>query len=101
MCEFSNLSTGLYLIITDEVKDSNYIYNSSPTLISLPNFNELDKIYIYDEDILLKTEAKAITIDTKEEDNKTTSPVPKTLDMFYTYLIIFVISIVIIVFVVI
>lgn len=100
VCEFSNLSTGLYLIISNEVRDSNYIYNSSPTLISLPNYNELDKVYIYDEDILLKTEAKAITIDTKEETNNTTSVVPKTLDMFYTYLIIFVISIVIIVFVV-
>ena len=100
VCEFSNLSTGLYLIIPNEVRDSNYIYNSFPTLISLPNYNELDKVYIYDEDILLKTEAKAITIDTKEETNNTTNVVPKTLDMFYTYLIIFVISIVIIVFVV-
>lgn len=33
----NNLSTGLYLVVAEEVKSTNYCYNFSPYLISLPN----------------------------------------------------------------
>ena len=98
VCKFSNLGVGLYLVTSEEVTSDNYIYKASPSLLSIPNYNEFDKVYIYDEDVTLKTEAKAITIDTS--DNNTTGGVPKTLDMFDTYLIVFVISIVAVVFIV-
>lgn len=33
----ANLSTGLYLVVAEEVKSTNYIYNFTPYLVSLPN----------------------------------------------------------------
>lgn len=97
-CQISNLNTGLYLVTSSEVTDINYIYKVSPTLIAIPNYNELDKVYIYDEDIILKTEAKAINVDNNtntasNNNSNSNSKIPKTMDKVYNYLLIFIVSI--------
>lgn len=39
MIIWSNLSDGLYLILGQQTKDSEYIYTASPVLIAVPNWN--------------------------------------------------------------
>ena len=102
-CQLSDLGVGLYLVTSSEVTEGNYTYSTSPSLISMPNYNELDKVYVYDQDIILKTEAKNIKNTSNEENNNsnnnnnTKNVVPKTIDNIYEYLIIFIVSIVVVV----
>ena len=102
VCQLNDLGVGLYLVTSSEVTEGNYTYNTSPTLISMPNYNELDKVYVYDQDIILKTEAKNIKNTSNEgnNNNKTTTVVPKTIDNVYEYLIIFIASIVVVILIV-
>lgn len=55
--QFSGLTTGLYLIIVDSVEDGNYKYTASPMLVCLPNYNQIDKLYMYDVTVFTKTGA--------------------------------------------
>lgn len=55
--QFFGLTTGLYLIIVDSVEDGNYRYTSSPMLVCLPNYNQIDKLYMYDVTVFTKTGA--------------------------------------------
>ena len=99
-CNFNDLETGLYLVTSSEVIEDNYIYKSAPTFVSIPTYNELDNNYIYDLDVMLKTEMKAINVDTATE-SKIENVVPKTVDNVFIYSLVFGISIVVIVSVVI
>ena len=94
MCELLNLDVGLYLVTSSEVTKENYQYFSSPTLIAIPNYNQIENNYIYDIDTFLKVESKALKIDKGES---TTNVVPKTIDTVYTYFIILIISILVVI----
>lgn len=94
MCELLNLDVGLYLVTSSEVTKENYQYFSNPTLIAIPNYNEIDYTYVYDIDSFLKVESKALKIDKEES---ITNVVPKTIDTVYTYLIILIISILVVI----
>lgn len=114
ICKIDNLSTGVYLITTEEVTIDNYKYTVSPNLISIPTQNEIDDNYIYDIDAILKTEAKSIkddTSNTSKNDTSTTgtsktnasknnTAVPLTIDNIYIYATIFIVSIIVVVLIV-
>jgi len=54
----SGLSVGLYLIKTDDKKIGDYIYSTTPALLSIPTTNLIDGNYVYDLSIAMKSEAK-------------------------------------------
>lgn len=96
-CSLSNLSVGLYLVTASEVTIGDYQYMSNPTLIAIPNHNEMDNSLMYDLDVFLKVESKTTKIDNIDNKETTINVVPKTMDKVYTYLIIFIVSVMMIV----
>ena len=86
-CSFPDLDVGLYLIISSSVVMDDYQYSSNPVLVAVPNYNEIDYDLIYDEDIILKTEAKSI----KKEESSVKN-LPKTGDDIFGYIVAFVVS---------
>ncbi len=87
---FSNLNVGLYLLKTDSKKINDYEYTSGPVLISLPNYNEIDEVFMYDLNVVMKSEAKSLNV------NKgSTTNVPNTFDPLYLYISLFIVSLII------
>ena len=99
--QFKDLNRGLYLLIFDSIIQDNNTYTSVPTLISIPNLDDITKTYIYD-----------ITVNNKIEEEKGEEPitnppapetttkasvidVPQTSDNIMIYMIIFIVSFVI------
>lgn len=102
---FTGLPAGLYLITVEDVKEKEYQYQSLPMLISVPNFDEIVNDYIYDINIITKTEKKKIESETPPvEDEKpptdnnknTESPIriPYTFDAIIVYIIVFSVSVI-------
>lgn len=88
---FNDLTTGLYLVIIDSIEDDNYRYKSSPVLISVPNYNQIENYYMYDLSVVMKTEAESIKIDEAPSDNNKTDS-PNTYDAIIKYTCIFIIA---------
>lgn len=89
LAEFNSLQTGVYLLKIDPVTNKDYQYKVTPTLISLPLYDEVNNGYRYDISVMAKTEAKFIGNQTG--DGNTTNP-PNTVDLIMIYAAIFVIS---------
>ena len=87
---FSDLKTGLYLLEADNKKTTDYEYSSGPVLLSLPNYNEINEVFMYDLTVLMKTEAKSLNVNKGDSTN-----VPNTFDPLYIYVSLFVVSLVI------
>ena len=81
---FSNMKTGLYLLKADSKKTKDYEYSSGPVLISLPNYNEIDNVFMYDLSVVMKTEAKSLNVNPGNTTN-----VPNTFDSLYLYILLF------------
>ena len=100
LTNIENLTSGLYLIKMDPITEENYQYQSSPSLISVPTYNEMTKEYIYDVQVMVKTESKFIgTTDNEEKPNvpstdKDTTKAPNTYDNIMKYIILFTLSII-------
>lgn len=99
--EFKNLDKGLYLLVFDNIKQNNNTYTSVPTLISIPNFDDVAMSYIYDIKVNNKVELEQeepTTTSTKKVET-TTEPniieVPQTSDNIMIYIVIFIISLII------
>lgn len=90
--EFQNLSFGLYLIIYDEVETDTATYSSVPILISVPNYDEINKIYINDITIQNKIEEKI-----KEPKPEEITNVPQTSDDIMIYILISISAIIILI----
>ncbi len=87
---FSNMKTGLYLLKADSKKTKDYEYSSGPVLLSVPNYNEVDEVFMYDLSVVMKTEAKSLNVNPGNTTN-----VPNTFDPLYIYVSLFVVSLVI------
>jgi len=100
LTNIENLTSGLYLIKMDPITEENYQYQSSPSLISVPTYNEMTKEYIYDVQVMVKTESKFIgTTDNEEKPSvpstdKDTTKAPNTYDNIMKYIILFTLSII-------
>lgn len=68
-CKLNNLDIGLYLVVTDKLTIDDYEYSSSPSLIRLPNYNQIDYKLMYDVDMILKSESRLIRVNQEEEEN--------------------------------
>lgn len=88
---FSDLTPGLYLIVTDGKELGDYIYSSSPSLVSIPLLDDMSNEYIYDVSVNIKTE-----VSEKPDD---VTP-PNTMDYYFIdallFLIFLIVSIVLI-----
>lgn len=99
--EFKNLSKGLYLLIFDSLTQNDNTYTSVPTLISIPNFDDVTKTYIYDIKVNNKIELEPKEEPTTTSTTTTTTTkstiidVPQTSDNIMIYMIIFIISLII------
>ena len=99
---FTNLSVGLYLLIFDTLNNDNYEYKASPTLVTIPNYNEIDNNYTYDAELYAKIETTTISpssdINDKTNNNKNNksptnkSLIPKTGDNIIIYITLLFIS---------
>lgn len=87
---FKDLKVGLYLIRVDSMKTKDYEYSSGPLLVSLPNYNEIQDIHMYDLDVFVKTEARSLNVNP----GGGVEP-PYTADSIYVYIAIFGIALVI------
>lgn len=87
---FKDLKVGLYLIRVDSKKTKDYEYSSGPLLVSLPNYNEIQDIHMYDLNVFVKTEAKSLNVNPGGGVNP-----PYTADSIYVYVAIFGIALVI------
>lgn len=87
---FKDLKVGLYLIRVDSKKTKDYEYSSGPLLVSLPNYNEIQDIHMYDLDVFAKTEARSLNVNPGGGVNP-----PYTADSIYVYVAIFGIALVI------
>ena len=87
---FKDLKVGLYLIRVDSMKTKDYEYSSGPLLVSLPNYNEIQDIHMYDLNVFVKTEAKSLNVNPGGGVNP-----PYTADSIYVYIAIFGIALVI------
>lgn len=87
---FKDLKVGLYLIRVDSKKTKDYEYSSGPLLVSLPNYNEIQDIHMYDLDVFAKTEARSLNVNP----GGGVEP-PYTADSIYVYIAIFGIALVI------
>ncbi len=100
---FENLPLGLYLVKVENVKDQTYEYNTSPMLLTLPNYDDLKKEYLYDIATITKTEEKKIAEELEkpaegnkenmDQTNSNKTDVPYTFDAIFIYIIVAVISI--------
>lgn len=88
---FKDLKVGLYLIRVDSKKTEDYEYSSGPLLVSLPNFNEIQDVYMYDLSVFAKTEAKSLNVNPGDGG---VDP-PYTADTIYLYVAIFGIALII------
>ena len=94
-CKLEDLDVGLYLLTSDNTTIGDYSYATSPSLIAIPNYNQVESNYIYDVNALMKIEAKQVIFhNDKNEENEKKTTVPKTLDSVNTYVAIFLISII-------
>lgn len=87
---FKDLKVGLYLIRVDSKKTKDYEYSSGPLLVSLPNYNEIQDIHMYDLNVFVKTEARSLNVNP----GGGVEP-PYTADSIYVYIAIFGIALVI------
>lgn len=87
---FKDLKVGLYLIRVDSKKTKDYEYSSGPLLVSLPNYNEIQDIHMYDLNVFAKTEARSLNVNP----GGGVEP-PYTADSIYVYIAIFGIALVI------
>lgn len=87
---FKDLKVGLYLIRVDSMKTKDYEYSSGPLLVSLPNYNEIQDIHMYDLNVFVKTEARSLNVNP----GGGVEP-PYTADSIYVYIAIFGIALVI------
>lgn len=87
---FKDLKVGLYLIRVDSMKTKDYEYSSGPLLVSLPNYNEIQDIQMYDLNVFVKTEAKSLNVNPGGGVNP-----PYTADSIYVYVAIFGLALVI------
>lgn len=81
---FKDLKVGLYLLKVDSKRTKDYEYSSAPVLISLPNYNEITEVFMYDLSVFTKTEAKSLNVNP----GGTVDP-PYTVDNIYVYILIF------------
>lgn len=94
---FDNLSTGLYLIKSDEYISNNYAYKGE-NLITIPNLNQNTNTYMYDIEMVPKIDVKQISEPDNGENNNNNSNnnksnIPNTYDSIYMYFGIFFITI--------
>lgn len=100
--KFDNLSLGLYLITYEKVEETEFEYNSAPTLISLPNYDQASDSYFYEISITSKLEETKIPKDDpvvtpdepKKEEEKKETKVPNTYDAIVLYGCLFAFSII-------
>lgn len=91
IASFNNITPGLYLINTDSVTNKDYKYKTSPIIVSIPLYDQINNQYKYDLSIVSKTEAKYIGEQTN--DGNTTNP-PNTIDSIMIYSAVFIISLI-------
>ncbi len=65
----SNIPIGLYLILTETKQIGQMQYQSEPALLSIPNYDELEKEYKYEIKINIKTEATKIGANPTDPNN--------------------------------
>lgn len=87
---FTDLGIGLYLITTDSITIGDYEYSSSPSLVSVPTLDEINRKYIYEVNMNIKTEAKYIK---PPIDNNLINS-PKTYDRILIYVGLLVVAII-------
>lgn len=87
---FKDLKVGLYLIKVDSKKTTDYEYSSGPILVSLPNYNEIQDMYMYDLNVFTKTEAKSLNVNPGTGEDP-----PYTADSIYIYVAIFGIALIV------
>lgn len=88
---FKDLKVGLYLVRVDSKKTKDYEYSSGPLLVSLPNYNEIQDVYMYDLSVFAKTEAKSLNVNPGDGG---VDP-PYTADTIYLYVAIFGIALIV------
>ena len=97
--EFKNLSQGLYLLLFEEVNKNGNNYTSSPTLISIPNRDDITNELTYDITVNNKIEEEIVkpTEPTTEATTTKAVPieVPQTSDNIMIYIILFIVSLII------
>lgn len=91
---FENLPLGLYLIKVEEVTKGDYEYLSSPMLITLPNFDEVENDYITEIETAIKTEKRKIPKPPVEKPSSN----PYTYDVIMKYVIAFGVSAIVLLF---
>ena len=91
---FENLPLGLYLIKVEEVTKGDYEYLSSPMLITLPNFDEVENDYITEIETVIKTEKRK----TPKPPVEKPSSNPYTYDVIMKYVIAFGVSAIVLLF---
>ncbi len=101
---FNDLDVGLYLLAFDKKTANNYEYHTSPTLLTIPNYNELNNNYTYDIDMYAKVETTTINTNNdnsnKVENNKDNNQTiidkllssPQTGDKIIIYFILLLLS---------
>ncbi len=98
---FKNLNKGLYLLIFEDISKNGSIYTSSPTLISIPNRDDITGAYTYDITVNSKVEEEKIEEVPKPTTTEaiTTAPniidVPQTSDNIMIYIVLFIVSLLI------
>lgn len=91
--EFSGLDLGLYLLLIDDIDTNSAIYSSLPTLISVPNYDEINKVYT--NEVIVKNK-----IEEQEKITEKPEPVPdvpQTSDDIMIYIILFLFAIVVLI----
>lgn len=93
--EFNELSNGLYLMLVDEIIENGATYTSLPTLISVPNYDEAEKIY--KNEITVKSKIEEIKPEPTEPPVEPAPEVPQTSDNVMIYVIIFALAAIILI----
>lgn len=93
--EFGDLETGLYLIVIDDIETDKAIYSSLPTLISIPNYDEINKTYT--SDIIVKNKIEETIPDEPVKEPDPVPDVPQTSDDIMIYVIIFVLAFIVLI----
>lgn len=91
---FYNIKNGLYLVKAENVIKDNYEYITSPQLLLMPMYDEMQEEYSYEYAALLKIEAKDLNSDSGIGGGNNNDNVPNTLDAIMLYVSIFVVALV-------
>lgn len=94
--EFNELSQGLYLMLIADLETELAYYKTLPTLLSIPNYNEVTMEYTNDIIINNKIEETLKPLE-QEETIEPTPEVPQTSDDIIIYQIIFIIALIILI----